>query len=104
MLRSTSLPEGGPSLQCCEEQKGDGVVTGKVPKDGAPGVAQHGPCSGGDPTGPPLAHLHTQPGFLADHWLFFWQAMAFCPTSSKAGWHSNLRVSPWRKRVPSLWP
>lgn len=40
------------------------------------------------------AHLHTQPGFLADHWLFFWHVMAFCPTSSKAGWHSIVSVSP----------
>lgn len=49
-------------------------------------------------------HLHTQLGFLADHWLFFWHVIVDCPTSSKAGWHRNTRVSPCRNLEPSLIP
>lgn len=45
-------------------------------------------------------HSHTQLGLLPDHWLFRWQVMARSPTSSKAAWHSKVRVSPCRKLPP----
>lgn len=81
------------------------AATCEVPEDG-PWVGQSVRASAprGPQSGPVPAHLHTQPGFLADHWLFFWHVIAFWPTSSKAGWHSNLSVSPWRNREPSLRP